>query len=80
MVYVVPLSLLLAYTWCNTRPQYHGMDWILPGLLTYPGLAIGLLWNATNATAVMAGIVVNALLLYLLGTLVGWVTGPKTPN
>jgi hypothetical protein len=35
--YTLPLAVLLAFTWHNSKPQYHGMDWLMVGLLTYPG-------------------------------------------
>jgi hypothetical protein len=38
-LYTLPVTILLVCTWYNTKPSYHGMDWMMVGILTIPGCA-----------------------------------------
>ena len=69
VVYALPTALLLGYTWHNTKPVYHGFDWILIGMLTYPTCVIIDLYFP-SAVPVLIGLRVNAAAVYLLGRLV----------
>jgi len=46
--YTLPVVILIAWVWHNTRPQYHNMDWILVRLLTYPGCGWEYLFSNRN--------------------------------
>jgi len=52
---------VFAYTWCKTKPEYLGYDWIPFLMLTIP-------WSRLGAS-VWLGLILNAGLLYLLGVL-----------
>jgi hypothetical protein len=74
VIYALGAAILLAFTWYNTKPQYHGFDWIPVSLLTYPGLAVLLLYfhgeNLSNPVVVLIGLCLTAIALYLLTSLI----------
>jgi hypothetical protein len=70
LVYVLLATVLLGYTWYNTRPAYHGFYWLPVSLLTYPSVGIPVLsgiQSVPNAVAILIGIAGNAAGIFLLG-------------
>ena len=73
MVYALSTAVLLGHTWHNTKPVYHGFDWILIGMLTYPTCVIIDLYFPSAVPVqfeALIGLGVNAAAVYLLGRLV----------
>jgi hypothetical protein len=68
--YTLPVAIVWVYTWHNTRPKYHGMDWILVSLLTYPGCGWELLFADREFVpmpfGVLVGLALNTAAIYLL--------------
>jgi hypothetical protein len=70
LVYVLLATVLLGYTWYNTKPAYHGFYRLPVSLLTYPWFAIRLFFgiqSVPNAVAILIGIAGNAAGIFLLG-------------
>jgi hypothetical protein len=71
--YALLATVLLDYTWYNSKPAFHGFDWIPVSLLTYPSCGIPYLFgnqSVPNAVAVLIGIAGNAAGIFLLGVAV----------
>jgi hypothetical protein len=69
VLYTLPTAVLLGYTWHNTRPEYHGFDWMLVGILTLPTCAIiDVCFHKIVPVQleVIVGLGVNATAIYLL--------------
>jgi len=69
VLYALPTAILLGYTWHNTRPEYHGFDWMLVDILTLPtGAIIDLYFHKIVPVQfeVLIGLGVNATAIYLL--------------
>jgi hypothetical protein len=64
--YAAPFAFWLAFTWYQTGPGYHGMDWIAIGIFTLPGsLVLPIFWRqAPNSVAVLVGMIVNGGVIY----------------
>jgi hypothetical protein len=60
--YMLIVVVVLALTAATTKPSNVGLDWIPFVLLSMP-------WYALDARLLLPGLVVNAGLMYLLGTL-----------
>lgn len=60
--YVLVVVLIFALTALTTKPSNVGLDWIPFFLLASP-------WSLLNPRLLLPGLVLNAVLLYLLGTL-----------
>jgi uncharacterized membrane protein len=70
--YTLPTAVLLGYTWHNTRPEYHGFDWVMVYILTLPTLAIiDPYFHKTVPVQfeVLIGLGVNTTALYLFARL-----------
>jgi hypothetical protein len=72
-LYALPVAILLACTWHNTRPEYHGFDWVLVSFLTYPGCVWGILLPRPELFPipfeVLIGLALNTIGLCLLAWL-----------
>jgi uncharacterized membrane protein len=76
LLYAVPTAVLLGYTWYNTKPEYHGFDWMVVSILTLPACAIIDRYFPKVVPAqfeVLIGLVVNATIIYLLARLLSYV-------
>ena len=60
--YVLIVVVVFALTASTTKPSNVGLDWIPFVLLSMP-------WYALDARLLVPGLIVNACLMYLLGTL-----------
>jgi hypothetical protein len=60
--YVLIVVVVFAFTASTTKPSNVGYDWIPFILLSMP-------WYATNQGLLLPGLIANAGLMYLLGTL-----------
>jgi hypothetical protein len=69
LIYAVPTATLLVYTWYNTRPEFHGFDWLTIDILTLPGCAIvDLYFHNIVPTALqdIIGLCLNAIAIFYL--------------
>jgi hypothetical protein len=68
--YPLPTAAAVAWVWYHTKPQYHGMDRIGVGLITFPGCgAVYFLpygEKIPNSIGILIGVIVNSSALYLL--------------
>ena len=62
VTYVLFVLVVFALTASTTKPSNVGLDWIPFVLLSMP-------WYALDARLLVPGLIVNACLMYLLGTL-----------
>ena len=70
VLYTLQTAALLGHTWHNTKPSYHGMDWIAVTVITLPGSLIAdLCLGKHHSMPVEAifGLVVNSIGFYLIG-------------
>ena len=70
VLYTLPLAVLLGQTWHNTKPGYHGMDWIAVGILTLPGSVIADLCLGKHHSLpleTIIGLVTNSVAFYFVG-------------
>jgi hypothetical protein len=74
-LYAVLTAVLLSFTWRGATPKYHGYDWFWVAILTFPWSAIlNGVYDVSVAAAVIIGIGLNALVIYLFGVLLTCVT------
>jgi hypothetical protein len=69
LIYVVPTWIYLAYIWYNTRPEFHGLDWLLIGVLTLPVCAMMSLYFhgvVPIAAQTLIGLFVNAIAIFFM--------------
>jgi len=68
--YTLPVAVLLMLTWHNSKPGYHGMDWIMVGFLTFPGCEWQWVFSdrdfVSMPIAALVGLALNAAALSLL--------------
>lgn len=69
-LYGLPAAVLFASTWYNTKPKYHGYDWVLVSILSVPWSVIAAVQGVRTPLADLVGIVVNSAMMYLFGVLV----------
>jgi hypothetical protein len=70
VLYTLPTAALLGNTWRNTKPGYHGMDWIAATVITLPGSLIADLCLGKHRSIpleAIIGLVVNSIGFYLIG-------------
>lgn len=67
-VYGCLASLLLVYTWCRTKPEYHGFDWLPVCLIAYPGLYLNFFFagSRSNPEAALTGIIGNTAGIFIV--------------
>ena len=70
-VYVVVVVAVFVYTASNSKPENVGYDWIPFLVLTVPWLWVGNRIDVPLGITVVVGFVLNVILLYLLGAVVG---------
>ena len=79
--YTLPVGLYLAFTWYNSRPEYHGMNWILVCLLTLPGCEWQLLFSdrefVSMGIAARVGLALNTSAMFLIAWLFSRLPGPR---
>ncbi|HEY3741747.1 MAG TPA: hypothetical protein VGL53_17970 [Bryobacteraceae bacterium] len=70
MLYALAMSTYFGYVWYNSKPEYHGMNWILAGLLSFPGLyGVSLVKvELSNQVTVGIALAINTVLLCLFVT------------
>jgi len=67
-LYAVIVVGVFTFTWINTKPENVGYDWIPFILLSYP-------WFNIFAGNPLPGFVLNAVILYMAGALLGHLIG-----
>ena len=73
-IYILIVAAVFTFTAYNTKPSNVGLDWIPFMLLSMP-------WYGISTQLLLPGLVANAVLMYLLGTLLDsfwrWLTREK---
>jgi hypothetical protein len=73
LIYTLPVGALLSHTWHNSKPGYHGTDWIVGIVLTLPGSALADLCLGKHPSLPVEaaiGLVVNSIALYFAGLVI----------
>ena len=63
--YVVIVVAVFALIAANTKPDNVGLDWI-------PFVMLAMPWYRLNPQLLIPGLIANAVILFLLGTLLDW--------
>jgi len=72
VLYVLPMTILWGLTWRHSKPSYRGSDWMLMGLLTFPGCLVGVYFERVLSPPFQAlvGLGANWIVFYLVGLLI----------
>ena len=69
LIYFLPVASYVGYIWWDTKPQYHGLDWMFVGYLTLPMCAMADMWLPNRLPMPvdsLIGLVFNATVIYAL--------------